>query len=152
MSNLQTTIAKLNLLIETCNDGAKGFESAANAVDSMQYRRLLTQFSQQRRRFAIMLRGIVLRYGGIPEQRETPLIARLHRAWLSLRAVFSRNKTWAVLDECERGEYVAVSNYERALAIDLPAGIRPIINEQFAAVQATYNRIHAMRELALNTA
>lgn len=148
MSKVNTIIPILNLLIETCNSGAKGFHSAANAVDNPHYRRLLEQFAQQRRRFATTLSRIVRTYGGQPEHGETPFLAATHRNWLGLRAYLSKNRTWAVLDECERGESVAMTNYRKALADTLPEGIRPIVDEQFAIIQSTYERVRALRDLA----
>ncbi len=144
---MHTVIPTLNLLIETCNDGIKGYHSAANAIDNPQYRRLFEQFSQQRKRFAHTLGRTVVTFGGQPERRETPILASIHRVWLSVRAYFSTNTIWAVLDECERGESVAVINYQRALSDDLPEGIRSIVQEQFTTLQITHKRICALRDL-----
>ncbi len=148
MNKIKAILPTLNLLIETCNDGVRGFHSAAEAIDNPQYRRLFNQFSQQRLRFASTLSRLIVTYGGQPEIGETPILAATHRNWLGLRAYFSTNTTRAVLDECERGESVAVTNYRRALADDLPEAIRSIVHEQFSIVQSTYERIRALRDLA----
>ena len=57
---------QLNNLIETCHDGAKGFETAAEEVHDSSARDLFRQYAHERSRFAEELRVEVQRLGGSP--------------------------------------------------------------------------------------
>ncbi|HPL93431.1 MAG TPA: PA2169 family four-helix-bundle protein [bacterium] len=46
-----------------------------------------------------------------------------------------------ILAECERGEDVAVSNYQDALKQDLPQDIRTLLDTQYRQVQDAHDRV-----------
>ena len=50
-----------------------------------------------------------------------------------------------VLAECERGEDVAKKAYEEALAKDLPADIRTIVERQYQGVREHHDRVRQAR-------
>ena len=53
----------------------------------------------------------------------------------------------AILDECERGEDVALSRYRKALKHgELPATVREVVERQMAGVQANHDQIKALRD------
>ena len=53
---------------------------------------------------------------------------------------------YAVVAECERGEDVAVSNYQEVLnEADLPADIHSFVDGQYAQVKASHDQIRDMK-------
>ncbi len=53
----------INDLVETCKDGMKGYETAAESVNDPQLKSELSNFSQQRAQFASELESQAQRYG-----------------------------------------------------------------------------------------
>ena len=51
----------------------------------------------------------------------------------------------AVLSECERGEDIAKRAYEDALAKDLPADVRSMVERQYEGVKQHHDRVRQLR-------
>src|SRR5215207_7966159 len=133
-------ISTLNELIETCRDGREGFRTAAEGVKSAELRELFHAYARQRAGFAGELQDEVRRLGGDPE-RTGSLVASLHRGWMGLRAALALADDRAVVGECERGEGVALETYRSALDTDMPAGVRVMVERQFAEVKEAHNLV-----------
>src|SRR5262249_32730294 len=143
----QDVIAVLNNLIETCKDGENGFRAAADGVLNSELKSLFWSYAQQRARYAIELQSEVRRLGEDPENRGT-LAAALHRGWINIKSVVSRQDEGAIISECERGEDSARSNYQDALQEDLPADVRALIERQFAGIKEAHSRLRALEVAA----
>src|SRR2546423_6815697 len=139
-------ISTLNSLIETCNDGAKGFETAAEEVHDTAARELFRQFASERSQFADQLRTEVQRLGGSPDQGGS-VTGAMHRGWMNVKSAVAGHDDSAIIAEAERGEDVAVASYQRALHSNLPPDVQPTVQRQFANVQSAHDRV---RELEKN--
>lgn len=51
-----------------------------------------------------------------------------------------------ILVEIERGEDSDVSDYRKALELDLPANLREIVQRQSAAIKAAHDRVRELRD------
>ena len=140
MASDEEVISTLNGLIETCRDGQEGFRAAAEGVRGAELRELFHGYARQRARFAGELQDEVRRLGGDPE-RSGSLVASLHRGWMGLRAALEGGDDRAVVSECERGEDAALAAYRSALDTDMPAGVRAMVERQFAEVKEAHNLI-----------
>ena len=84
--------------------------------------------------------------GGKAEDSGT-VAGAVHRGWVSVRDALSGTTDQAILDECERGEDVALSRYRKALKHgELPATVREVVERQMAGVQANHDQIKALRD------
>ena len=81
----QDTIDVLNTLIETCNDGERGFRNVAEHVHSDDLKTLFATRASECRQACADLRAQVLQLGGDPETGGSASGA-LHRGWVSLLA------------------------------------------------------------------
>ncbi len=54
----------------------------------------------------------------------------------------------AVLAECERGEDVAKSSYQKALEKDLPPDIRAIVQRQYQGVLQHHDTVRSLEKAA----
>jgi uncharacterized protein (TIGR02284 family) len=138
-------ISTLNKLIETCKDGEEGFKTAAEGVNALTLRQSFREYSLQRVRFARELSAVVQRLGGEPAERGTPG-GSLHRGWMNIRSAVTRKDEGAIISECERGEGGAEKNYQEALAQDLPADVRKIMERQAQEIKQTHDRILALEK------
>lgn len=146
---MNSTNLTLNLLIETCLDGAKGYQLAAKLVNNQHYKQLFRSFAKQREEYAQSLQLIVLGNQGWPQTSTTPVLASIHYFWMKLRAFVTRGTPQVILHECERGDQVALRNYQSALRSNLPATIRPIVTQQYNHVQSTYLRVRVLQNASL---
>lgn len=140
MASTEQVVSTLNNLIETCRDGQEGFKSAAEGVNDEELKRLFYSYSRQRASFAGELQDEVRRLGGEPDTTGS-VTASLHRGWMDLRAAVTGGEESSILAECGRGETAALANYRAALAADLPANVRQVVERQFAEVKEAHNRI-----------
>ena len=140
MASNEQVITTLNNLVQTCRDGQEGFQTAAEGVRSAELKELFYGYSRERASFAGELRDEVRRLGGeAPEGGSVG--GALHRGWMGLRAVVTGTDDDAVIAECERGEDFALAEYRAALGIDLPAGVRSMVERQFAGVKKAHDHI-----------
>ncbi len=139
----ETAISVLNDLIETCEDGVNGFRTAAAAVKNTETKALFTSRIQVIQRAEAELRAEVQRLGGKPATSGT-VAAKIHRGWIDLKAAVTGKDDAAIITECERGEQVAVKNYEEALEKDLPSDVRTLVSRQHQGTVQNLERIHAL--------
>ncbi len=140
-------ISALNDLIETCKDGANGFRTAAAAVKNTQAKTLFTSRVQVIEHAAQELQAEVRRLGGDPETTGT-VAAKVHRGWIDLKAAVTGKDEAAIITECERGEQVAVKNYEDARKKELPVAVRTLVERQYQGAIQNLERVRALGRAA----
>ena len=114
-------ISVLNDLIETSKDGEKGFSECAEDVKEPRLKSFFTQRSQDCASAAAELQQLVRGLGGDPETSSS-VSGALHRGWVDLKSLLTGKSEEAILNECERGEDVALKAYRDAAATELPDG------------------------------
>ena len=147
MATNDDTISTLNNLIQTCKDGADGFREAAQGVKSDDLRDLFTRYSQQRAQFTTEIQDEVRKLGGEPETSGS-LAASLHRGWINIREALQGNDESAVLNECERGEDIAVDSYQDALKQPLQSDILKIVERQYMQIREAHDRVKSLRNVS----
>jgi uncharacterized protein (TIGR02284 family) len=136
----------LNDLIETSKDGEYGFTTCSERATSVELKQTFLRRAGDCARGARELQALVVQYGGKAEDSGT-MAGAVHRGWVSVRDALSGTSDQAILDECERGEDVALSRYRKALKQEgLPATVRQVVERQMAGVQANHDQIKALRD------
>jgi uncharacterized protein (TIGR02284 family) len=146
----ETVVSTLNNLIETCKDGQEGFKTAAEGIKDNQLRTLFLNYSQERAQICQDLSQLVQRLGGTPE-KTGHVGAALHRGWMNIKQAVTGNDPKAVIDEAERGEDVAVQNFQKALQENLPQDVRTVIEREFILVKQAHDRISALKHSGATT-
>ena len=142
-------INTLNGLIETCKDGEKGFQAAAENIQDPNLKELCQNYAQQRARFVADLQVAVRRLGGDPESGGS-IAGALHRGWMSMKGTVTGHSDEALISEAERGEDVAKATYEKALKSDLPLDVQAVVERQYIQVKEAHDRIRSLeRQLEL---
>jgi uncharacterized protein (TIGR02284 family) len=136
-------ISVLNELIQTCKDGAEGFQHAAEGVQDPDLRTLFTRYSEQRRQFTAELQTEVRRLGGDPDKTGS-VSGALHRGWIDIKSAVTGKDDAAIISEAERGEDVAVKTYEDALKKSLPVDLESIIRRQYSEVKSVHDRVRSL--------
>ncbi|MBV9202521.1 MAG: PA2169 family four-helix-bundle protein [Alphaproteobacteria bacterium] len=137
-------IATLNELIETSRDGEAGFRTCADGVKNARLKQMFEQAADRCRQAVGELQAKVRSLGGDPERRGS-VSGALHRGWVDIKSTITGMDEAAVLAECERGEDVAKRTYEQALAKDLPADVRTIVERQYQGVRQHHDRVRQAR-------
>jgi len=140
-------VSTLNDLIETCKDGEKGFRTCAENINSQQLKSTLNQHAQECSTGAKELQSLVRSLGGEAETNSSASGA-MHRGWIDIKAAVTGKDDVAVLNECERGEDIALESYRNALDKELPQDIRSVVERQFHGVMRNHNQVKQMRNNA----
>jgi uncharacterized protein (TIGR02284 family) len=136
----------LNGLIETCRDGEYGFNACAQHTKTQSLKTVFEQRSQDCTDAALQLYEHILRLGGTPEQGGTTSGAVL-RGWAAVRGMLTGYSDYSILDECERGEDMALTRYRKALNEGLPKDSRALVMRQMLGTQKNHDQIRALRDV-----
>jgi len=138
-------ISTLNDLIETCKDGEEGFRACAEDISDPQIKNLFIDRAQSCSSAAGELQELVSACGGSPETKSS-VTGSLHRRWIDIKSAVTSKDDEAILNECERGEDVAVNSYRKALEKDLPANIRSVVERQYNGVLRNHDQVKSLRD------
>ncbi|MEO5899506.1 MAG: PA2169 family four-helix-bundle protein [Ilumatobacteraceae bacterium] len=133
-------------IIETLEDGKDGFTKGAETLGALDQASLVTTFqglADQRSRFADDLQKMASEYGDDVDKTGS-MAAKVHRGWMSLKDALSKSDAKAVLDVAKQGEDHAVTEYEKALSEDISAGLRAVLETQFAEIKTARSTISSL--------
>ena len=123
----------------------KGYEEAAEGVQSPVLKSELSKFSQQRAQFASELQGIsgaAATNDSTIEGAVTEAVAAVHRGWINLKSAITGQSDTAILGECETGDSTAHKAYEAALTnTDLTAEAKTVLQRQHGEILNAKNWI-----------
>ena len=142
---MDDTIKILNHLIETSEDGQKGFAEAAELAKDPNLKKLFGERASGCAGSISELQALVASLGGKPEDSGS-VKGAAHRGWFKVRATVT-DADAASLEEVERGEDYAKAAYGKALKSELPAEVRTVIEKQYHAVLANHDRIRDLRNI-----
>ena len=147
----RTSRGVVNDLIETCRDGARGFQNAAALVGDSSLEALLLALADERSGFAAELERHAQRLGGDAASQGTAAAA-VHRGWMDLKSVLTSHDDGAVMTEVRRGDALTLRLFDEAIAGVLPPSIRDVIEAQGRQIRADHGRIEeAMRTVSVRT-
>ena len=138
-------IDTLNDLLETCRDGEYGFRECAEHTTSENIRVVMDRRAEDCHAAAMELEALIKQMGGTADEGGS-VSGAMHRGWVSVKGTLSGYNDKAMLDECERGEDVALARYRKALKQnDLPAMAQTLVERQAQGVQRNHDQIKALR-------
>lgn len=143
----ENIVSTLNNLIETCKDGQEGYKQASEGISNTTTKTLFNDLFKQRSMFSSELQAIVKSFGGDPEETGS-ISGSIHRGWMDIKDAVAGNDDTAILNECERGEDVALAAYKKALENDMPVVPADAVRRQYGAIQAAHDQVKALRNQA----
>lgn len=137
-SNQERVIENMNELLKLCNDGAQGYNNAAEGVENTELKTIFHRLSQQRKGFAEDLKAEIRSMGGdIDDSRDVEGI--VHNTWVKIKAAITANDTESIIEACKTGEEYAFKKYEELLKDnELPENIKNMLSEQHQLIRGAY--------------
>ena len=139
-------IDTLNNLLEICRDGEFGFTESAEHTKTQEVKSVFLQRAGDCRSAATELQQLILEMGGEPEEGGT-VSGAMHRGWVAVKGSLSGYSDIDMLEECERGEDVALAQYRKALKQDLPMQAKAVVERQAQGTQRNHDQIRDMRNM-----
>lgn len=133
----------LESLIQSNQDAAWGFRSAADNLENSDFAETLQRFADQRASFASELIDLGARHLEGDEPGDS-VSTGLHRAWADVKQAF-RSGDRAIIEAAEAEEKGSVATYTRALEADLPPDLDVVVRRQYRSVAQAGDRIRTMR-------
>lgn len=133
-------------LVETLEDGKKGFADAAELMTEAGRNDLagtMSSLSDQRARFSSELRALAAREG-VEIKENGSLAGAVHRSWMEAKESLSGNEPKAILSAAATGEEHAKSEFAKALEVDLPDHVKQVIRKLAVAVTTSADDVIAM--------
>ena len=134
-------------LIQTLEDGANGFSSAADKLESDGRSDLAVRFrafSAERSTLGDELQVLAATYGDEIE-RSGSIAAAVHRGWMAVKDTIAGSDPDGVLDAALQGEDHAVSEFQKALDSDISPELRVVVARQSASVQAVRDQVDKLK-------
>ncbi|MDB5968449.1 MAG: hypothetical protein JWQ90_899 [Hydrocarboniphaga sp.] len=141
---MDDTVKILNGLIETSEDGMKGFKEASDKAAAAELKQLFSERAGSCSQSVRELQTLVTALGGAPEKSGS-VAGAAHRGWVKIKTAVSDSNI-AVLEEVERGEDHAKANYGKALKAELPPQVRSVVEKQYHGVVANHDHIRDLRD------
>ena len=137
-------IDTLNNLLEICRDGDFGFTESAEHTKAQEVKAVFLQRADDCRSAASELQQLITDLGGEPDEGGT-VSGAMHRGWVSVKGSLSGYSDIDMLEECERGEDVALAQYRKALKQDLPMHVKAVVERQAQGTQKNHDQIRDLR-------
>lgn len=135
-------------LIETLEDGRKGFAEAADKLadsDRPDVAARFREFGQQRAAMSAELEVLAAKYGDDIDE-DGSVAAAIHRGWMTLKDAVAGSSPKGVLDAAEQGEDHAVKEYNKALEKDISAELSAVVRRQLGQITATHDEVKRLRD------
>ena len=147
MENNEKLNDRLKHLVNICNDGKYGYETAAEDADSSELRSMFMGYSAQRSQYASELKQHIQTSGGNTDEGGGPMGA-LHRAWIDVKTALTSKDNKAVLGACITGEKAAIEAYDEVLneSGSLPESLRQTLMTQRSGIQEALNRVTSLHD------
>lgn len=140
--------AVLNHLIESCKDGTRGFEHAAELVTDPALKTLFTDLARTHARIASELVPHAERLGGGAASDGTAA-ASLHRRWMDVRSRISGHDDRTILAEAHRGETLTIAAFKDSLDGVLPSSVRDVVERQYAELRGAHGDLERLQAESL---
>lgn len=140
-----TTIEKLQKLIQANIDACNGFRESAEELDDPTLSALFRELGDQRSELATELQEYVEFNGEAPED-DGSVAAKTHRIWINIRAKLNGGDPYVILIEAERGEDHAKAAYEDVLKETAGSAMNDVLTRQYRVVKAGHDKVRDLRD------
>ncbi len=133
-------------VIEVLHDGERGFASLSEHLKEPSLKTFFSEESVNRGQLATELESALSVATGKDITEGGTATGTVHRAWAELKGSLG-GSDHTLLETAEQGEDTAKRAYEAALKVDdIPAGVRSVLMKQQQHIQASHDKVKAMRD------
>ena len=138
----------IKVVIKVLNDGSTGFNDIGENLKSAELKSFFMTEAQTRARFAQELASAA----GVNAQEEGgTAAAAVHRTWGDLKAKLGGGDH-TLLETAEQGEDASKKAYKEALEdASLPSAVRSVLQTQQSHIQASHDKVKALRDSGVNS-
>ncbi|GAB5540105.1 MAG: hypothetical protein Salg2KO_22080 [Salibacteraceae bacterium] len=111
---MMKAIEKLNDLLSRNYDAEEGFKLAADKVEDSVLEEYFNRNRVMHRKFGHDIKNQIAALKG-EINKGTSFEGDLHRTWLNFKAAMANNTDEALLEECARGQEIAMKDYQKAI-------------------------------------
>ncbi|QDV27443.1 PA2169 family four-helix-bundle protein [Aureliella helgolandensis] len=141
----ETTVNKLQKLIQANIDSYNGFHESAEEIDDATLKTLFKDIGDQRSAMASKLQEYV-ELNGEEAEDDGSVAAKTHRIWINIRSKINGGDPYVILIEAERGEDHIKAAYEDVLKETAGSAMNDLLTEQYRGVKAGHDRIRDLRD------
>ena len=136
-------------VIETLNDGHRGFAESAEHIQDPSIKTSFLEESGVRAQFAGELQNQLHHLGADGVKGEGTTAGAVHRAWAEIKAHLG-GSDHTLLVTAEQGEDEAKEAYQRALGEHLPDEIDALLRKQQQHIIQAHNKVRVWRDTKAN--
>ncbi len=137
------TLTVLNDLIQTSEDGKKGFADAAEVATNPELKTMFQGRSADCDTAVTELQQLVQSLGGTPADSGT-VVGAANRGWAKMKTSVG-DPNLGMLEEIERAEDRAKAAYINALNVKLPQLIEKVVQRQYEGAIRNHNIVRDLR-------
>ena len=138
------TVKVLNDLVQTSEDGEKGFAEAAKDATAPELKNIFHRRALDCATAAIELQALVKTFGAMPKDSGT-IAGAAHRGWTKLKATIG-DANISTLEDVESAEDKAKAIYTRALDANLPPEVRSVVQRQQEGAVRNHDLMRDLRD------
>jgi uncharacterized protein (TIGR02284 family) len=132
----------LESVLETLENGRRGYETAAETSDNMEIRALLRELGQARAAAkADLVRVAAEEMGYVPSDSDGTVPGALHRGWIHVKGAVGGDK--AIVESAITGEREAHEDLSEALEQSMPEPVAESIRRTIGQVTDAIKRLEA---------
>lgn len=141
-------IEHLQELLEKNYDAEKGYKKVLEQADNNNLKRFLKEQAIMRNRFATEIHTVIRSLNAEPKEKGSTA-GDLHRTWIDVKTLFTKNDDEAVLEECLRGEKASLKEYEKKLeeTVFMPE-TKTMLEKHLKEIRTTVSEIQHLEDLA----
>lgn len=141
-------IHSLQELLEKNYDAEKGYKKVLEEADSKNLKDFLKKQAVMRNRFATEIHKAIRALNAEPKEKGSAT-GDLHRTWIDIKTVFTKNDDEAVLEECLRGEKASLKEYEdRLKKTAFSPETKAMLEKHLQEIRTTVSEIQHLEDLA----
>lgn len=134
MSNTKRIAGILNNVMQICAASKQGYQNAADHVQDVSLHEFFLKQVELREGFERVLSRQIIALNVAPAHGSGVLSA-LHRGWMDMRLQFQNGGDRAIVEECLRGEEIALKHYLDAMSANLHSGYHNLLLSQYKQVR-----------------
>lgn len=140
----------LQKIIDICDDGVKGYRTAAKNIEHKDIKTLFLRIAQERQANIEDLKNEAL-IAGIELDTSGTVLGFFHRTWLAAKSTFSSDTNEKVIEESIYGENQAIEVYDKVIGDpSIPEFIREKLKAQQDLIKTAIKELNLLKSEVSN--